>query len=76
MLDWAAAHPLIEKVGLSVFSTNERAIALYRRLGFKEVGRSPRHYKLGPDKYADNVIMVKFVKPLGEGDSEGVKSGR
>lgn len=76
MLDWAAAHPVIEKVGLSVFSTNERAIALYRRLGFTEVGRCPRHYRLGPDKYADNVIMAKFVKPVAGGDSEGGSSGR
>lgn len=63
MLDWAAAHPQIEKVGLSVFSTNQRAIALYERLGFVEVGRSPHHFRLGPDNYADNIIMCRFVKP-------------
>jgi hypothetical protein len=36
LLDWAAAHPVLEKVELGVFATNERARALYRRIGFVE----------------------------------------
>ncbi len=64
MFGWAEAHPVIEKVGLSALSTNTGAIALYHRLGFQEVGRSPRHFKLEDGRYADNVIMYKFVKPV------------
>ena len=32
LLEWARAHPAIEKVGLAVFSDNSRAIAAYQRL--------------------------------------------
>jgi ribosomal protein S18 acetylase RimI-like enzyme len=34
MLEWAGHNPLIEKVSLGVFSTNHRAIALYKSMGF------------------------------------------
>jgi RimJ/RimL family protein N-acetyltransferase len=37
-LEWAREHG-IQKVRLGVFATNERAISLYRTLGFKEEGR-------------------------------------
>jgi RimJ/RimL family protein N-acetyltransferase len=69
LLDWARAHPTIEKVALGVFSTNARAIALYRRLGFVEEGRDVREYRLGPGRYADNVRMALFVKPVTSGDA-------
>jgi RimJ/RimL family protein N-acetyltransferase len=63
-LDWARAHPTIEKVALGVFSTNARAIALYRRLGFVEEGRDVRELRLPPGRYADNLRMALFVKPV------------
>jgi RimJ/RimL family protein N-acetyltransferase len=63
LLGWAEANPLIEKVGLAVFSTNTRAIELYRRLGFIEEGRRAQQIKLGPGKYVDEVLMGRFVKP-------------
>jgi RimJ/RimL family protein N-acetyltransferase len=63
-LDWARAHPTVEKVALGVFSTNTRAIALYRRLGFVEEGRDVREYRFGPGRYVDNVRMALFVKPV------------
>ena len=67
LLEWAEASPLIEKVGLSVFSTNTDAIRLYTRLGFVEEGRRPKQIKLGPGQYVDEVLMGRFVKPgLGE----------
>lgn len=61
MLDWGRQHHDIEKIGLSAFSTNEQAIELYRRLGFTELARSPKHFKLADGSYADNVIMYQFV---------------
>ena len=61
LLEWAEANPLIEKVTLAVFSTNERAQALYRKFGFQEEGRCPRDMKIGPGEYMDSVLMYRFV---------------
>ncbi len=45
---------------LSVFSTNKRAIHVYKKVGFKETGRRPEFfYKNG--KYTDDVIMAKEI---------------
>jgi len=47
---------------LSVFATNERAIHVYKKVGFKEVGRIPRSiYRNG--RYMDRVIMAKELLP-------------
>lgn len=63
LLEWARKNPLIEKVGLAVFSTNIGAIELYRRLGFVEEGRRTKEIKIGPGKYVDEMLMGRFVKP-------------
>jgi len=45
---------------LSVFSTNARAIHVYRKVGFKETGRIPKNiYKDG--KYIDKIIMTREI---------------
>ncbi|ASK60782.1 GNAT family N-acetyltransferase [Virgibacillus phasianinus] len=61
LLDWAEKNPLIEKVSLWVISTNQRAIALYESFGFKEEGRKVREIKLDKTKYADVILMYRFV---------------
>jgi RimJ/RimL family protein N-acetyltransferase len=61
LIEWAEAHPGIEKLTLGVFATNTRAIALYRKLGFAEEGRQPREVKFGPDDYVDLLLMYRFV---------------
>ena len=61
LLEWAKNTSLIEKITLAVFSTNERAQALYRKLGFKEEGRCPKDMKLEDGTYMDSVLMYKFV---------------
>lgn len=63
LLDWGASHPTIEKVCLGVFAGNVRARKLYRSLGFVKEGRSPKHFKLGPGEYSDDITMSVFVKP-------------
>lgn len=63
LLDWAAAHPRLEKVWLGVFPANTPAIALYERIGFVEEHRSRQHFKLGPGRYSDDVVMAIYVKP-------------
>lgn len=62
LLEWAAASPIIERVCLEVFATNDRAIRLYEKLGFVEEGRRQRDIKLGPGRYVDTVAMYRFVK--------------
>ncbi len=61
-LKWAAESGVIEKVCLSVFASNGRAIRLYERLGFAEEGRRPKGIKVGPDRYDDEVLMYRFVE--------------
>lgn len=62
LLDWAAAEPELERVELSVFSHNTRALSLYRQLGFVEEARLTRAFKLADGTYYDDVMMVKWVK--------------
>jgi len=61
MLEWAQASPVIEKVALAVFATNESAMRLYRKMGFAEEGRRPREVKLGSGEYVDDILMYRFV---------------
>jgi ribosomal protein S18 acetylase RimI-like enzyme len=63
LLRWARSNPRVEKVELHVRSSNERAIALYRSLGFVEEGRKTRRLKIGPNEYLDDVYMALWVGP-------------
>lgn len=60
-LAWAIASPVVEKVGLVVFSDNDRAIALYRACGFVEEGRREREYKLEDGSYRGDLLLYRFV---------------
>ena len=60
-LDWAEKNPLIEKVSLGVLSTNYRAIALYKSMGFVEEGRKIKEIKINENEYVDDILMYKFV---------------
>ncbi|WP_245831883.1 GNAT family N-acetyltransferase [Oceanobacillus senegalensis] len=61
LLNWAEKNPFIEKVSLGVFSTNKRAISLYKRMGFIEEGRKYNEIKLSEHEYADDILMYKYV---------------
>lgn len=61
LLKWAELNPYIEKVSLGVFSTNESAIALYKKMGFVEEGRKINEIKLNDKQYIDDVLMYKMV---------------
>jgi ribosomal protein S18 acetylase RimI-like enzyme len=63
LLRWARSNPQVEKVELQVRSSNERAIALYRSLGFVEEGRKTKRLKIGPNEYLDDVYMALWVGP-------------
>ena len=42
---------------LSVIAENERAIAMYKKAGFKEYGRNPKGFKKRPDGFQELVYM-------------------
>lgn len=62
LLTWARQNPLIEKVGLGVFSTNTAAISLYKKMGFVEEGRKVKEVKMSHANYIDDVLMYQLVK--------------
>jgi ribosomal protein S18 acetylase RimI-like enzyme len=59
---WAREEGQLEKLGLYVFSTNDRAIQLYANMGFEVEGRCPKDIKFGPNRYAATVVMGKVLK--------------
>jgi RimJ/RimL family protein N-acetyltransferase len=60
MIEWAEKQEGLEKISLTVFSTNKAATNLYRKFGFKMEGVSKRQYKI-EGKYVDDLIMGKFL---------------
>ena len=50
----------VEKLVLSVYPSNRRAIALYRRFGFREEGRLSRQSRK-PYGYEDELLMARWV---------------
>ncbi|MCE3011094.1 MAG: GNAT family N-acetyltransferase [Proteobacteria bacterium] len=61
LCEWASSNSLIEKIGLSVHSNNDRAIALYKKIGFEVEGVRKRDLKYGEGQYVDTVVMGRFV---------------
>lgn len=61
MLDWGKADPVNKKISLAVFSTNKDAIALYRKLGFRNEGCCKRDMII-KGEYVDSVLMYKYTK--------------
>jgi RimJ/RimL family protein N-acetyltransferase len=53
LVDWASGDAQTEKIELMVRSTNEAAIALYKKYGFKEEGLLQKHLKIGQDFFDD-----------------------
>ena len=64
LITWATDHPQIERLGLRALSINDRALHVYRAVGFVEEGRRIQAIKLGPGQYADEILMSRPVKPL------------
>lgn len=62
LIDWARAASAVEKIELNVRSSNTPAQALYRKMGFTEMGRWRRRVKVAPGEYLDDVAMELFVE--------------
>jgi len=60
IIEWAEKQEKLEKVSLTVFSTNKAAINLYRKFGFKVEGISKKQYKI-EGRYIDEITMGKFL---------------
>lgn len=60
-LTWAVSSRALQKVSLAVFAHNERAIALYHRLGFEEEGRRRGEVLSDDGALLDDVLMARRV---------------
>lgn len=65
VIAWARDSRHVRKLGLNVFATNERAIALYRAFGFVEEGRRVREYRMEDGTWRDDVLMYLWVDDSG-----------
>ncbi|WP_170289344.1 GNAT family N-acetyltransferase [Metabacillus lacus] len=61
LLQWCRENPEIEKVRLEVLGANTPAIALYKKLGFREEGRLIDQIKSGTH-YDDLILMATETK--------------
>jgi RimJ/RimL family protein N-acetyltransferase len=61
LINWAEQHPVIEKIGLFVFSTSTPAVRFYENLGFVHEGLGVGDMKLDNLGYVDTVFMAKWV---------------
>ena len=61
LLDWARDHSGIEKINLSVHSTNTRAIGLYKKMGFEVEGIKKKDLKYSDGQYIDTILMARFL---------------
>lgn len=58
-LEWARSNG-IKKLNLEVFSTNTRAISLYKSLGFEEEGRKRGQFMIN-NEYVDDILMSLWL---------------
>ena len=59
-IDWCRAQPEIDWFDLGVFADNPPAQALYRKFGFKEIGRRDDYFRID-GATVDNIEMTLFV---------------
>ena len=59
LLDWGRLRKL-RKMYLHVYADNERAIALYRSLGFVEEGRLREDVLRADGSFTDTIVMAKY----------------
>ncbi|MBP3824546.1 MAG: GNAT family N-acetyltransferase, partial [Butyrivibrio sp.] len=50
-----------EQMELGTYADNEKGLALYRKMGFQEMGKNLRAFKLKDGTYIDEINMVLFL---------------
>ncbi len=50
-----------EQMELGIYADNEKALALYRKMGFQEMGKNLRAFKLKDGTYIDEINMILFL---------------
>jgi len=60
MIQFAKASGKLEVIHLGVHAENTRAIDLYKGLGFEEIGRYPKFFKIN-SAYFDEVLMNLYL---------------
>ncbi|WLD94352.1 GNAT family N-acetyltransferase [Alkalihalobacillus sp. AL-G] len=58
-ISWADANG-IKKIALDVLETNDKAIKLYKKLGFEIEGQLKKDKILSDDQYYDTIMMGRF----------------
>ena len=61
---WAESHPVIEKINLQVLESNQRAINLYRKFGFKTEGCREQEIKYEDESYANCLLLSLMLKQI------------
>lgn len=61
-IEWARGNPRIEKIELTVRADNQRAIALYRSLGFKDEGLLRGRVNGTDGMMRDDLAMALFTQ--------------
>lgn len=62
MFDWSLRETSLQWIDLGVFSVNEPARKLYKRMGFEEVGYRNDAFRLDDDTSIDEVLMSRRVR--------------
>jgi len=62
IIDWANQSETVEKIELNVRASNNRAIALYKKMGFVEEGQLKNRIKIDQGHYIDDILMALNVK--------------
>lgn len=62
LISWAKGQKGLEKICLGVVSINDRAIKVYKRMGFVEEGRQIKQIKYEDGSYGDDVLMGLYIE--------------
>jgi RimJ/RimL family protein N-acetyltransferase len=61
-LHWAKTQSPLKRIGLSVFSTHEVGLSLYKKMGFFEEGKKLKSVFTDKQGYIDEILMVYFLE--------------
>lgn len=61
LIEWARQSKWIEKIELNVRASNEKALCLYTKMGFREEGRLRKRVKV-TERYIDDLVMALHIK--------------